>query len=1165
MKKIKGFLFLLFLLFLSPISTLNTSVSLETNKGYTINVWIVLHFRDYITDLPISNISVAVTIDTPFPPWRKHIGPLRINKTGTIQSFLGELEIRGYTRGELEKKTTNDLRKIASNIGISEMGGKTELIKRIMNAQQLSEWKKLLKSSSLLELQLSDNYTLIKVGNRYLEETRYTADYVANITMYKDIQMNLAYTIEDNSTLLVEGNIWLLKGKVIRVSDCNPISGDREPLFLNPAVKTEIGSGESDYESYYLVPINYRVKVFYKVRSWEEYETRKSRLDERIFSPFTVKVDENTTVINWMLHAAREYVNWQKQILNKELEWLKSCGYPLERENAEYEAIEKLLNRVLELYENREYISALGGAKISDRKLTELKNWIAETKTLAVLTTIGISLFAYGLASLASSLIFEEQTERKKRLIMKVIFFSALMLVFSITHPALKIAFTFIIGARHADLPLSFMGCFVVAGLTYFLIQLTSLKKKPMGDLALQLGVRSLKRRLSRTILTLTTITIIVSSAIIFVNVSLSRETKVNRQWEGTSIPGVIVKPDTRLAPVSEYDVNWARSQEWCLDVGYREGIRAFEITREGSIRRTGLLMIGEETIYVDIVGIDPAFVKDHYNLTGRFRGSLQEFVEGRKVAIIPSTFGATLNEYVTLAVEELIEIGGGRPERVKRPLREFRVVGTFDPATVSINLTKIDNTPLFKDPSALVLVPIKSIRDPSITISEITILTKEEFNPVNIAEELAYSLAATVVANKDKLAQEIVWSIELSVSGLIPFTPPLLIACLMMYTTMASVYEERRREFTTLATLGLDPKNTFRVFLIEALLLGLIGTFLGFFCSYILRASLFHLMDAVAPSYVHWSMPAILVALLTGVFTVFLGAYVPAVRAKGLSLMGREERRRIIGELVSEGEVTSFQLPIRESIQNGEMLYTYVKETLGKFKKSLVDRHSVKGEIYRDGTFKVSFIALGVGRSVLVPCEIKGTLRDGDVIVPIIEFPTRFKSYDHIRNMLRDLEEYMIGYSAWKETRLELRIVREAPKRRETLEEILVKIRDIINHIKDYNRKLSLLERRRPELSEEIYNEFKEKYVKLMEEKMKILRSTATILKPYRTELKKEIAKTKIEVERLTIARNLDEISEEEYVRKGGPLQARLDTLREKLKEIDDIFEFLKGPVRLT
>jgi len=105
--------------------------------------------------------------------------------------------------------------------------------------------------------------------------------------------------------------------------------------------------------------------------------------------------------------------------------------------------------------------------------------------------------------------------------------------------------------------------------------------------------------------------------------------------------------------------------------------------------------------------------------------------------------------------------------------------------------------------------------------------------------------------------------------------------------------------------------------------------------------------------------MPAILVALLTGVLMVFLGGYVPAVRAQGLSLMGRVKKRYLVGELISEGNITTFTLPIRETIQNGEMLHNYVRETIGKFEPSIIDSHSIKGEMYRDGSFKVSFFAV--------------------------------------------------------------------------------------------------------------------------------------------------------------------------------------------------------------
>jgi len=453
-------------------------------------------------------------------------------------------------------------------------------------------------------------------------------------------------------------------------------------------------------------------------------------------------------------------------------------------------------------------------------------------------------------------------------------------------------------------------------------------------------------------------------------------------------------------------------------------------------------------------------------------------------------------------------------------------------------------------------------------TVSEVTILIREEYEPVDVAEELAYTLAAATVANKDGVARRIEWALELSVEGLIPYLPPLVIAGLMMYTTMASVYEERRREFTTMATLGLDPKNTFRVFLVEALLLGLMGTFIGFFGSYFLGGILYYLssllgLPVFSLAFSHWSMLSILVALLTGVVMVFLGGYVPAVRTQGLSLMGRVKTRQMVGEFISEKGVTTFSLPIRETVQNSEMLYSYVRETMGKFKSSIVDPHSIKGEMYRDGTFRVSFVAVGEGR-VTVPCEIKG-LREKEILIPTIEFPSSYQTYERTRHIVRGLEEYLIGFSAWKEMQLKMQIVREAPRKRKTIEQILTEIKAVIDEIKNCNKKLKILEGQRAKLSEEVYGEFKQKYIDLIEEKSKSLRSMTVNLEPHHKELHEEIEKVAVEVERITTAYSLGEIGEEEYVKTCGPLQGRLAELRGRVQELEEIFEFLKKPMGMN
>jgi ABC-type lipoprotein release transport system permease subunit len=1096
----------------------------------TVPVYLTIRFRDYNTGIAVANLSVTVGAYT---YWGISRISNRTDEIGVVQITLGNIE--------------------KSNV----------------------------PQATLDSIELSDNYMLIKVQNTFIEELPifeieqnygYQAEYNANHTKYSRLNTDLSNKVLTDRQY-IEGTIWVIKGKLVRILDCDPVTGTSQNLIVTPAFLTNIPNNISTFEHLYFFPINYEVTIYHKTQMWQNIKTEKLRYPQYPFSPLIVKIDENTTLINWMYHAAVEYVERQTYRMDREIELLNSTGYPLDMELEEYNSIKSLWNRVLRLYEKGEIPSAFGGAKISDKKFLDLMGWLYDNIVMAVLTAVGISLFAYGLGSLLSNFFFNEPSQNKIRLITKVLVFSLVMLLFSLSHPALKITFVMLIGSRSVTLPLSLLGCLVIEILTYFIMQLLSVRQKAMTDLAIQLGVRSLKRRKSRTLLTLLTIVIIVSSAIVFVNISVNRETKFEEQWVGTNVSGVLVEPDTAAAPITEYDVNWTRLQQWCKDLSYTESMQKLEELPTGSIlSRVGFIIAGGENHTVDIVGIDPSYLEKYYNFSEHVTGFWNQFIEGKPVVIVPSDFNFLVNEPVYLGVTEAITVmesttPGRRPNN--RILGEFRVVGVFDSATAFSGLKKLDNTSLFENPSGIVLVPLRSINDSALVISEVTILVNQGFNPVDVARELAYTLAVTTISNHDGLAQKIVWSTEFSVTGLIPYLPPLVIAGLMMYTTMISVYEERKKEFSTLATLGLDPGNTLQVFLVEALLLGLMGTFIGFFGSYLLVAGLDYLTNFLAtpglgaPSITlsHWSMPSILVALLTGVVMVFLGGYIPAKRARGVSLMGREQKRDMVGELITSGNVTALTLPIRESVQNSELLYSYVKETIGKFKPSLVDSHSVRGELYRDGTFIVFFIALTDTYKVTVPCNIKG-IREGSVLVPIIQFPTGYRSYERIRLIVRDLEQYMIGFSSWKDMQLRMTIVREAPRRAKTLEEIVAEIKEVMDQVKDYSKKLRILDGQRGKLSDTIYNEFREKYTRMVEEKSKTLRTMTINLEPHRRQLSDEIRKTEVEVERITTSYNLGETTEEEFVKTCGPLQAKLAELRNKEKEMEEIFNFLKKPL---
>jgi ABC-type antimicrobial peptide transport system permease subunit len=668
-------------------------------------------------------------------------------------------------------------------------------------------------------------------------------------------------------------------------------------------------------------------------------------------------------------------------LINKEICQLKSAGLSLNREIEECEALENLFKRVLSLYERRDYSAALSGMRLLINRMTDLERWLSNLKSLAFTSTIFISLFAYCLSSILSGFIFEEPNKNKERLITKIIIFAPLLAFFSLIDPSSKIACVLIIErAFNSPIPeinatTVLLGIFVIGALTYFLVTLASVKRSPITSLALQLGVRSLKRRPIKTLLTLITIVIIVSSSIIFVNISVAREIRIRGSWPGTNLSGLIIGSEGSLTEISVYDVKWIEEQEWCKEASYIEKIKSLEWFGDGQISRIGLLSIGmENPRMVSMIFLDPAFVDKYYNFSRYVRGSWKDFLKGERVILLPTKYGVAVGDYVTLSLDETFMTLMGAKYLGRRNLGQFRVIGKFEPTQLSA-LKKIDNNLLFEDASNIVLLPIDAIEDPSIVISEVTVIPNPGSDPLELAKELAYLLGLQIIANKNNLAILVNWSLEISSAGFIQFIVPLSVAGLMIYITMSSVYEERKRELFTLATLGLDPRNMLLTFLVEALLLGLLGTFIGFFGTYILSmmmslASALLYRAGVAAYYANWSVFTFFVALFVGVIMVFLGGYIPSIRAQGLSLMGRVKTRELVGELITEGDNIVFPLPIRETVQNSELLYNYSREILGKLPPSLVDHHSIKGEIYGDGSFNISFIVSASGQSVFIPCN---------------------------------------------------------------------------------------------------------------------------------------------------------------------------------------------------
>jgi len=1078
-----------------------------------LSVWLMLHVREYGSDMPISNITVSITMSTVL---------------GTVEKTL----------------TTNETGKVSIYLGESTKPGTSA-------------------SPRLTRLSLSDNYTLIRVNNIFLEDVTFTARYIKGKTEYMNMQINVDQKISDNK-ILIDVKCWVLKGRVIAISSSDPVTGEASVISVKPAARVTFEENilKERYERYYFVPQGYEIIISFTPTIGSRYQ----------YSPLRIFVDNNTSFINWMYYAAESYGNGEIKSIGEEIEWLSFMGLSLSRETAEYGALKNLLERSLSLYREKEYDAALNGMNMFAARANDLRGWLSNIKSIAIISAACLSLFVYGMSSLLSSFIFDEVEKSKARLATKILLFSLLMILFSLTNPSSKIAHTMIIeyaintAVRANDFSAILTGTFVIGSLTYSFMTLISIRRISMVDLALQMGIRGLKRRPFRTILTLATIAIIVSSSILFINISIERETRVKGSWPGTETSGIIVESSSKYE-LSTYDLKWLHKNEWCMNISYMESVRQQEyIEGSGGIFRVGYIQIGSSApSTANILCVNPTFMERHYNFSKYVIGFWNYFSEGEKVALLPKNYEVAIDDYIILGVSEgLITLAGEVQDLGFRSLGLFRVIGKFDPLQL-LNLKRIDNRTLFEDVANIILLPIGAINDTAVGISEITVITAPGFDPVNVAKEVAYSLGLPVIANRDGLALLIVWSLEISAASFIPFIVPLLVAGLMIYVTMASVYEEKKRELFTLATLGLDPRNTFFTFIIETLLYGFFGTFIGFLGSYLLTLITPSPMPVIGVSLKTSSMGlsifTIFVALFTGVVMVFLGGYIPSVRAQGLSLMGRAKTRDLTGELISEENNMLFILPVREIVQNSELLYTYIKEILNEMSSSIIDHHSIKSEIRGDGSFNLSFIVFSSGQRVSMPCEIRGE-RDRDIIVLSIVFPKMYRDYEGIRRILRDLEAKIIGFPTWRDMQLKMKIVREAPKKQKTIDETIDEIRSVIEQIKDSIKKIRILDAQKGKLSEEIYNEFRQKYSSIIDEKFKILRSMTIGLEQYSSQIQDEIKKTNLEIERITIAYNLGEISEEEFIKTCSPLQNKIAVLRNKLKEIEEIFEFLKKPM---
>ena len=144
---------------LLTLSFLSLAIFCFEVKGYdktneeSIDVWLILHLREYETDFPISNVSISIKILTEWGSIQE--GPHISDEFGKIKVYLGKFS------------------------GVN-----------------------LFKSPLLTELTLSDNYILIKVNDVFIEDATFSAQYSLNQTVYSNMQISVDQEISGTNVFI---------------------------------------------------------------------------------------------------------------------------------------------------------------------------------------------------------------------------------------------------------------------------------------------------------------------------------------------------------------------------------------------------------------------------------------------------------------------------------------------------------------------------------------------------------------------------------------------------------------------------------------------------------------------------------------------------------------------------------------------------------------------------------------------------------------------------------------------------------------------------------------------------------------------------------------------------------------------------------------------------
>lgn len=977
----------------------------------------------------------------------------------------------------------------------------------------------------------------VRVADAMMDDTIYRALFTpkANITAFSELRVPLQVAREGN-TSTVRCAVWLAPGRVVNISVLDPVARRPTRVVARPGVPLQTRG----YLHSYLLPIGYPVLVTADTTLVEAKQLR-------------YWVTNETRIIPWSYYAAEAFLSEQLASIDDSLRQLESIGYPTEDFRRDANVLRAVARQALAYFERGNYTVAIGALLGLVNGVNTLRGRVDNLFGYSQLAAVVVLLLTLAFAHVFSMLLFEG---RRQLFITRLALLVGLTLFALFTSPTMRVAAAGLLGALGVplavlDYPTLIAGTLVLSFLAYSILIMVSTLSGPVRGFWLQIALRYMKSKRLRTVLVLTAMTLVVSSVLAVSGVTIGATTIV-RSGMGVGLHGLDVEVSKVRRPMglNLSEVEWLKSLINASDTGRMATLPPTYI---------GVLVTAraaETMIPAQMVAIDISFAARYFNLTlALYEGRLPR--DGAIEVLLPRGFSTlvSIGDSVWLFFAQPSMEG---PPAPAGPVWDtpVKVVGFFDPLVLNSTLDP-ELRPLFgslAQVSFLVIAPYEPLGR-RLALSRLWLIAPTAAQVGDAAQLIFATIPATVHALEGERVTTYESVLQLSFKG--PESLVLLvIAALMNAIVMFGHVEDRRRDVYTMAALGADPKNLFNAMIVEAAIMGIVASYVGWLLAPIINLvpSAFAALLSGAPVTVTPPpVESLFYAAGLGLAASLLSAYVPSRRASGLSRMGREERKVVSpSELRLVGGMAIYELPVRVSIFESEALFRYLKDILPR-------KDILSEEVFLDGTFAVSFAILPPHmRGTLVTCRLR-TVKRGDSLILQLEVPEEYRSYIYLSDVIYALETKLLDYSKWRDTQFRYQILRYAPRREVlTLDALLERCSSVIAKARELELKLRRLDELKTTISTSLYTEYERKYRRELNMLIRELLTLSLRLEPFVSQLRDEIRKLEAELEKHRVAYELGELSEAEYKASVEPIETQLGEYKGRLKMIEEANAFL-------